>query len=84
MKWFCLFSATYLVASSNILYLASVNISRQSCLTVGELLQVFLEYSDIAGASKAKASLHGRRFDENLVVAVYYPEDKFAAGDYGG
>uniref|UniRef100_A0A7I4CPR3 Splicing factor U2af large subunit n=1 Tax=Physcomitrium patens TaxID=3218 RepID=A0A7I4CPR3_PHYPA len=46
--------------------------------------KVFLEYSDIAGASKAKASLHGRRFDENLVVAVYYPEDKFAAGDYGG
>jgi len=46
--------------------------------------KVFLEYSDIAGAAKAKASLHGRRFDENLVVAVYYPEDKFEAGDYGG
>ncbi|XP_024379078.1 splicing factor U2af large subunit B isoform X2 [Physcomitrium patens] len=52
--------------------------------TVPGLGKVFLDYSDTTGATKAKTSLHGRRFDENLVVAVFYPEDKFAAKDFGG
>jgi len=46
--------------------------------------KVFVEYADTAGAAKAKASLHGRRFGGNSVVAVYYPEDKFAREDFGG
>lgn len=53
-------------------------------LIFDQTFQVFLDYSDTTGATKAKTSLHGRRFDENLVVAVFYPEDKFAAKDFGG
>ena len=48
------------------------------------LLQVFLEYADIDGASKAKTALHGRKFGGNPVVAVCYAEDKFANGEYDG
>jgi splicing factor U2AF subunit len=44
---------------------------------------VFIEYSNIAGATKAKSSLHGQRFGGNSVVAVYYSEEKFVNGDYG-
>lgn len=44
--------------------------------------KVFLEYADTDGASKARASLSGRKFSGNQVVAVYYPENKFAQGDY--
>eukprot|EP00245_Coleochaete_scutata_P012905 TRINITY_DN508_c0_g4_i2.p1 TRINITY_DN508_c0_g4~~TRINITY_DN508_c0_g4_i2.p1 ORF type:complete len:397 (-),score=99.82 TRINITY_DN508_c0_g4_i2:626-1816(-) len=46
--------------------------------------KVFVEYTDIAGSSKAKASLHGRKFGGNTVVATFYPEDKFACGEFGG
>ncbi|XP_024385759.1 splicing factor U2af large subunit B isoform X4 [Physcomitrium patens] len=46
--------------------------------------KVFVEYSDTAGAAKAKASLHGRRFGGHSVVAVYYPAEKFSIEDYGG
>ena len=48
------------------------------------LLQVFLEYADIDGATKAKTALHGRKFGGNPVVAVCYAEDKFANGEYDG
>lgn len=48
------------------------------------MFQVFVEYSDTAGAAKAKASLHGRRFGGHSVVAVYYPAEKFSIEDYGG
>lgn len=48
------------------------------------MFQVFVEYSDTAGAAKAKASLHGRRFGGLSVVAVYYPAEKFSIEDYGG
>jgi hypothetical protein len=47
-------------------------------------VQVFVEYTDTAGAAKAKSSLHGRKFSGNSVIAVYYPEDKFERGEYGG
>ncbi|BBN15275.1 splicing factor U2AF 65 kDa subunit [Marchantia polymorpha subsp. ruderalis] len=46
--------------------------------------KVFVEYADTQGAIKAKTALHGRKFSGNSVVAVYYPEDKFSNGDYGG
>ncbi len=46
--------------------------------------QVFVEYEDLQGAAKAKASLHGRKFGGNTVIATYYPEEKFIHGDYGG
>ncbi|XP_021911140.1 LOW QUALITY PROTEIN: splicing factor U2af large subunit B-like, partial [Carica papaya] len=40
--------------------------------------KVFLEYEDAEGASKARSGMNGRRFGENQVVAVFYPEDRFA------
>jgi splicing factor U2AF subunit len=43
---------------------------------------VFLEYADVEGSTKAKTGMHGRKFDGNQVVAVFYPEDKFAAEQY--
>ena len=46
--------------------------------------QVFVEYTDVAGSQKAKQSLNGRKFGGNSVVAIYYPEDRFASGDYVG
>jgi splicing factor U2AF subunit len=46
--------------------------------------QVFLEYADIEGSSKARSGLNGRKFGGNQVVAVFYPENKFAQGDYEG
>lgn len=44
--------------------------------------KVFLEYADVEGSTKAKTGMHGRKFDGNQVVAVFYPEDKFAAEQY--
>ncbi|XP_030498962.2 splicing factor U2af large subunit A isoform X5 [Cannabis sativa] len=44
--------------------------------------KVFLEYTEMEGASKARAGLNGRKFGGNQVVAVFYPENKFAEGDY--
>lgn len=46
--------------------------------------QVFLEYEDVDGSSKARQGLHGRKFGENQVVAVFYSENKFAEGNYDG
>ncbi|PON67704.1 U2 snRNP auxilliary factor, large subunit, splicing factor [Parasponia andersonii] len=46
--------------------------------------KVFLEYVEVDGASKARAGLNGRKFGGNQVVAVFYPENKFAEGDYDG
>ncbi|KAL6542858.1 hypothetical protein OROHE_010378 [Orobanche hederae] len=50
------------------------------CLTCP--LQVFLEYSDAAGCTKAKSALRGRKFGGNTVAALYYPEDTYYGGDY--
>lgn len=44
--------------------------------------QVFLEYSDATGCTKAKSALSGRKFGGNTVMALYYPEDKYYGGDY--
>ncbi|XP_052198638.1 splicing factor U2af large subunit B isoform X3 [Diospyros lotus] len=46
--------------------------------------KVFLEYVDVESATKARQGLHGRKFGGNQVVAVFYPENKFAQGDYEG
>ncbi|KAF7824978.1 splicing factor U2af large subunit B-like isoform X6 [Senna tora] len=46
--------------------------------------KVFLEYADVEGATKARTGLNGRKFGGNQVVAVFYPENKFAQGDYEG
>lgn len=46
--------------------------------------KVFLEYADPEGSVKAKMGLNGRKFGGNQVVAVFYPEEKFAEGDYSG
>jgi splicing factor U2AF subunit len=45
-------------------------------------IQVFLEYADVDGATKAKTAMHGRKFGGNPVVAVFYPENKFASAEY--
>ncbi|PRQ47652.1 putative U2 snRNP auxilliary factor, large subunit, splicing factor [Rosa chinensis] len=44
--------------------------------------KVFLEYADVDGSTKARTGMNGRKFGGNPVVAVFYPEDKFAQGDY--
>ncbi|KAL9262833.1 Splicing factor U2af large subunit A-like protein [Drosera capensis] len=44
--------------------------------------KVFLEYVDGDGASRARAGMNGRKFGGKEVLAVYYPEDKFAQGIY--
>ncbi|CAL9086007.1 unnamed protein product [Musa textilis] len=46
--------------------------------------KVFLEYADIDGSTKARQGLHGRKFGGNQVAAVFYPENKFALGEYDG
>ncbi|KAF5463951.1 hypothetical protein F2P56_014073 [Juglans regia] len=46
--------------------------------------KVFLEYADTDGSSKARSGLNGRKFGGNQVMAVFYPENKFAQGDYEG
>ncbi|CAD6252885.1 unnamed protein product [Miscanthus lutarioriparius] len=46
--------------------------------------KVFLEYADVYSATRAKMSLHGRKFDGKPVVASYYPEIKFANLDFDG
>lgn len=46
--------------------------------------KVFLEYADAESSTKARQALHGRKFGGNQVVAVFYPEDKFAQGYYEG
>ncbi|KAG9145285.1 hypothetical protein Leryth_008216 [Lithospermum erythrorhizon] len=46
--------------------------------------KVFLEYADVEGSTKARQGLHGRKFGGNPVVAVFYPENKFAEREYGG
>nr|VDC61095.1 unnamed protein product [Brassica rapa] len=46
--------------------------------------KVFLEYADLDGAAKARSGMNGRKFGGNQVVAVYYPENKYAQGDYDG
>ncbi|CAH8381921.1 unnamed protein product [Eruca vesicaria subsp. sativa] len=46
--------------------------------------KVFLEYADVDGAAKARLGMNGRKFGGNQVVAVYYPENKYAQGDYEG
>ncbi|WJX43440.1 hypothetical protein P8452_30543 [Trifolium repens] len=48
----------------------------------GGVGKVFLEYVDIEGATKARTGLNGRKFGGNEVIAVFYPENKFAQGDY--
>ncbi|XP_022992201.1 splicing factor U2af large subunit A-like isoform X2 [Cucurbita maxima] len=44
--------------------------------------KVFLEYADIESATKARSGLNGRKFGGNQVIAVFYPENKFAQGEY--
>ncbi|PKA55307.1 Splicing factor U2af large subunit B [Apostasia shenzhenica] len=46
--------------------------------------KVFLEYADTDGSMKARQGLHGRKFGGNQVVAIFYPENKFAQGEYDG
>ncbi|KAM0873469.1 hypothetical protein ACQ4PT_038047 [Festuca glaucescens] len=44
--------------------------------------KVFLEYADVESSARAKAGMHGRRFDGKDTVAVFFPKNKFADGDY--
>ncbi|XP_027092020.1 splicing factor U2af large subunit B-like isoform X2 [Coffea eugenioides] len=46
--------------------------------------KVFLEYADVESAAKARQGLHGRKYDGNQAVAVFYPENRFSQGDYDG
>ncbi|KAL0926769.1 hypothetical protein M5K25_003019 [Dendrobium thyrsiflorum] len=44
--------------------------------------KVFLEYADTEESVKARQGLHGRKFGGNQVTAIFYPEIKFAQGEY--
>ncbi|OMO93053.1 hypothetical protein COLO4_17145 [Corchorus olitorius] len=46
--------------------------------------RVFLEYADVEGSKKAQIAMNGRKFGGNQVLAVFYPENKFAEGEYDG
>eukprot|EP00246_Nothoceros_aenigmaticus_P018117 TRINITY_DN9373_c0_g2_i1.p1 TRINITY_DN9373_c0_g2~~TRINITY_DN9373_c0_g2_i1.p1 ORF type:complete len:430 (+),score=93.92 TRINITY_DN9373_c0_g2_i1:439-1728(+) len=46
--------------------------------------KVFVEYTEPQEAAKARSMLNGRKFGGNSVVAVYYSEENFARGDFGG
>ncbi|KAE8811631.1 Splicing factor U2af large subunit A [Hordeum vulgare] len=46
--------------------------------------KVFLESADIDSAAYSKGMLHCMRFEGKQPVVVFYPEDKFADGDYDG
>ncbi|KAM7516274.1 hypothetical protein LguiA_005857 [Lonicera macranthoides] len=46
--------------------------------------KVFLEYTDVESATKARGGLNGRKFGGNQVVAVFYPENKFFQQEYDG
>ena len=48
------------------------------------ICQAFVEYSNTDGSVKAKNSLHQRKFAGNVVIASYYPEDKFARKELDG
>lgn len=58
--------------------------NKLSCENLFSFLQVFLEYADVDGSTKARSGLNGRKFGGNQVIAVFYPENKFAQGDYEG
>lgn len=45
-------------------------------------LQVFLEYADNVGCANARTALSGRKFGDNTVRAVYYPEDSYYNRDF--
>nr|GLL39251.1 splicing factor U2af large subunit B-like isoform X4 [Ipomoea trifida] len=46
--------------------------------------KVFLEYADVESGKKALSGLNGRKFGGNVVVAIFYPENKFSQGEYDG
>lgn len=47
-----------------------------------ELGKVFMEFTDVDGATKAHAEMNAGWTFGGKPVAVFYPEDKFAQGDY--
>lgn len=44
--------------------------------------RVFLEYSLLESSTHCRRKMHRGVWAEKRIVAVFYPEDKFAAGDY--
>ncbi|KAM3253938.1 hypothetical protein ACQJBY_047816 [Aegilops geniculata] len=46
--------------------------------------KVFLEYADLDSSTHSKRMLHLTWFRGRQVIAVFYPEDKFAHGNYDG
>ncbi|KAF8012469.1 hypothetical protein BT93_I0592 [Corymbia citriodora subsp. variegata] len=46
--------------------------------------KVFMVYADVEDSAKACTGLSGRKFAGNIVQAGFYPENKFAQGDYEG
>jgi splicing factor U2AF subunit len=44
--------------------------------------KVFLEYACLEDSIQCRIRLDGQWFDGTKIIAGYFPEDKFAAGDY--
>lgn len=70
--------------SSFLLFSCTQHIPLNDILLYLISMQVFLEYADLDGAAKARSGMNGRKFGGNQVVALYYPENKYAQGDYEG
>jgi splicing factor U2AF subunit len=48
---------------------------------VAGLGRVYVRYARLEQAARARASLHGRKFGGNAVIAAFYDEERFEAGE---
>jgi splicing factor U2AF subunit len=48
---------------------------------VAGLGRVYVRYERLEQAARARASLHGRKFGGNAVIAAFYDESRFEAGE---
>ena len=49
---------------------------------MGGVGKIFVHFSDITSARKFQYEINGRKFDEKVVAASFYPLDKFDKGLY--
>ena len=64
-------------------HLLEVVIPRSGDPAASGVGKVFLKYACIDDSIRCRTELDRRWFSERRIVAEYYPDDRFAAGDYG-
>ncbi|KAI4386747.1 hypothetical protein MLD38_004654 [Melastoma candidum] len=77
-EWFLVFHLTIVVYTTD-----AIAVPLLPNLSPG-VDKVLLKYVDMEGAARAQNVLNGRRFGGNVVIAVFYPQNKLAQGDYEG